>query len=99
MVAIRRLQSDPKAVAMALSKSIVRIAETRDEASFEIVFRHFAPRLKSYFLRLGADSSLAEEITQEALVLVWRNAAQFDPSKASASTWVFTIARNQSVDR
>ena len=99
MVAIRRLQSDPKAVAMALSKSIVRIAETRDEASFEIVFRHFAPRLKSYFLRLGADSSLAEEITQEALVLVWRNAAQFDPSKASASAWVFTIARNQSVDR
>ena len=99
MVAIRRLQSDPKAVATALAKSIVSIAATRDEASFEIVFRHFAPRLKSYFLRRGADSSLAEEITQDALVLVWRNAALYNPSKASASTWVFTIARNLSVDR
>jgi len=99
MVAIRQLQSDPKALGTALSELIVRIAQTRDEASFEVLFRHFAPRLKSYFLRLGADYSLAEEITQESLVLVWRNAAQFDSSKASASTWVFTIARNLSVDR
>lgn len=26
--------------------------------------------------------------------MVWRKAGQFDPAKASASTWVFTIARN-----
>jgi len=99
MVAIEQLRGDPKAMAAMLSDSIVRIARTRDEASFEVLFRHFAPRLKSYFLRQCSDHSLAEEITQEALVLVWRNAAQFDPSKASASTWIFTIARNLSVDR
>jgi RNA polymerase sigma-70 factor (ECF subfamily) len=99
MVAIEQLRGDPKAIAAMLSDSIVRIARTRDEVSFEVLFRYFAPRLKSYFLRQGSDHSLAEEITQEALVSVWRNAAQFDPSKASASTWIFTIARNLSIDQ
>lgn len=99
MVAIERLQSDPTAAAALLSESVVLVAQSRDEAAFEVIFRYFAPRLKSYFLRFGADASLAEEITQEALVLVWRNANQFDPLKASASTWIFTIARNLSIDR
>jgi RNA polymerase sigma-70 factor (ECF subfamily) len=49
-------------------------------------------------MRLGADASAAEEVTQEAMVQVWRNADQFDRSKASASTWIFTIARNLSID-
>ena len=30
---------------------------------------------------------------------VWRKASLFDPSKASASTWVYTIARNVRIDR
>ena len=31
-------------------------------------------------------------------MLVWRKASQFDPAKASASTWIFTIARNARID-
>ena len=29
---------------------------------------------------------------------VWRKASQFDPQKASASTWIFAIARNTRID-
>jgi RNA polymerase sigma-70 factor (ECF subfamily) len=99
MVAMNQLQSDPRAKAESLADCIVRIAVARDEAAFEVLFRHFAPRLKSYFTRLRADLPMAEELTQEALVSVWKNAGQFDPSKAAASTWIFTIARNLSIDR
>jgi RNA polymerase sigma-70 factor (ECF subfamily) len=99
MVAMKQLQSDPTATADSLAHCIGRIAAARDEAAFEVLFRHFAPRLKSYFMRLGADLPMAEEITQETLVSVWKNAAQFDLSKAAASTWIFTIARNLSIDR
>ena len=82
-----------------LSDCVLRIASRQDEAAFETLFRHFAPRLKSYFARLGGDPAMAEEITQEAMVAVWKNAGQFDPAKASAATWIFTIARNLGVDR
>jgi RNA polymerase sigma-70 factor, ECF subfamily len=98
MVALEELRGDEKSVAASLADCIARIAVSKDEASFEALFRYFAPRLKSYFMRLGADASAAEEVTQEAMVQVWRNADQFDRSKASASTWIFTIARNLSID-
>ena len=99
MVAKEILQGDPRPNASEFAKSISKIANDRDEAAFEVLFRYFAPRIKSYCLRLGADPSGAEEITQEAMVLIWRNAGKFDPSKASPSTWIFTIARNLTIDR
>ncbi|MGO3933864.1 sigma-70 family RNA polymerase sigma factor [Rhodopseudomonas pseudopalustris] len=90
---------DPRESAHDLSDCIVRIATDQDEAAFDTLFRHFAPRLKSYFTRRGGDPAMAEEITQETMVLLWKNAAQFDPSKASPATWIFTIARNLGIDR
>ena len=41
---------------------------------------------------------MAEEVMQETMFMVWRKAGQFDPSKGSASTWIFTIARNLRID-
>lgn len=74
------------------------IAERRDAGAFAQLFRHFAPRLKSYCMRGGADPAIAEEIAQDAMVAVWRRAATFDPARASVSTWIFTIARNRRID-
>jgi len=46
----------------------------------------------------GADPESAQEIAQEALIMVWRKAASFDRTKASAATWIYTIARNKRID-
>ncbi|WP_291859962.1 sigma-70 family RNA polymerase sigma factor [Bradyrhizobium sp.] len=99
MVAQGIRPGDPRSRAAEFAECIGQIANDRSETAFDVLFRHFAPRIKSYCMRLGADASGAEEITQEAMVSIWRNAAQFDPSRASASTWIFTIARNLSIDR
>lgn len=77
---------------------IVDIAATRSRESFASLFAHFAPRVKSYLMRLGARPYQAEELAQETLLTVWRKAVYFDPSRASASTWIFTIARNLRID-
>lgn len=84
--------------AARLSGFLVAVGRDRDRNAFASLFRHFAPRLKSYLLRQNSDPAAAEEAMQEAMVLVWRKAEQFDPSKASASTWIFTIARNARID-
>jgi RNA polymerase sigma-70 factor (ECF subfamily) len=81
-----------------LSECIVAVACSRDLAAFKTLFVHFAPRLKTYFLRLGASRWAAEDLAQETLRAVWRKAALFDPGKAGASTWIFTIARNLRLD-
>jgi RNA polymerase sigma-70 factor (ECF subfamily) len=77
---------------------ILAIARHRDRTAFAALFRHFAPRVKSYLLRSGLSAMQAEELAQETLLAVWRKAHSFDPARAAVSTWVFTIARNQRID-
>lgn len=75
-----------------------RVRDKRDKAAFLEIFEYFAPRLKSYLIRQGARADEAEELVQETMLTVWRRAESFDGAKASASTWIFTIARNKRVD-
>ena len=77
---------------------LVQVAAVRDRSAFAQLFAHFAPRVKAWLMRQGAPASQAEDLAQEALMTVWRKAALFDPAKASAGTWVFTIARNLRID-
>jgi RNA polymerase sigma factor (sigma-70 family) len=74
------------------------VASTADRPAFAALFRHFAPRIKGYLVRSGCAESMAEELTQETMVALWRRAASFDPSRARLSTWIFTIARNLRID-
>jgi len=78
---------------------LVRVGRDRDKVAFAALFEYFAPRIKSFLLRLGTDMSLCEEIAQEAMIMVWRRAETYNPSQSGASTWIFTIARNKRIDR
>jgi RNA polymerase sigma factor (sigma-70 family) len=77
---------------------IAAVAERHDRAAFVALFQAYAPRIKGYLIRLGG-GDIAEEMAQEAMLKVWRKAQLFDPAKASAGTWIFTIARNLYIDR
>ncbi len=77
---------------------IQAITLRQDRAAFSILFSHFAPRIKAWMMRSGASPAAAEEMAQETMLLVWRKAALFDPGRAGASTWIFTIARNLRID-
>jgi RNA polymerase sigma-70 factor (ECF subfamily) len=77
---------------------ILRVAQAADRQAFGELFAHFAPRVKSYLRRLGAPEIVAEDLAQETMLALWRKAALFDPARAGAATWVFTIARNLRID-
>jgi RNA polymerase sigma-70 factor (ECF subfamily) len=77
---------------------LVAIARDRDKAAFGLLFGRMGPRLKAYLLRSGIASSQADELVQEVMLMVWHRADTFDPARAMASTWIFTIARNKRID-
>ena len=77
---------------------IARIHSHKDKEAFARLFQHFAPRVKSFLIRSGADDSMAEECAQDVMVTLWHKAHLFDPARASAATWIFTIARNRKID-
>jgi RNA polymerase sigma factor (sigma-70 family) len=75
------------------------VAIASDRVAFAALFNHFAPRIKGYLARAGCTESIAEELTQDTMVALWRRAASFDPSRARLSTWIYTIARNLRIDQ
>jgi RNA polymerase sigma-70 factor (ECF subfamily) len=77
---------------------IAAIAQQQDQKAFAEVFRHFAPRVKAFLIKSGADVGLAEECMQDVMATLWHKAHLYDPSRASVATWIFTIARNRKID-
>jgi RNA polymerase sigma-70 factor (ECF subfamily) len=92
-------QSDAKAAAMRAAAWIAQVGESRDKAAFGNLYRQFAPKVKRYMMRQGADDATADDLAQDTMVQVWRKAALYNPDKAAASSWIFTIARNQRIDK
>lgn len=81
------------------SECLVLIGEKEDRAAFSRLFRHFAPLIKAFALSGSSlSASHADELVQEVMLKIWQKAAAFDPEKAAASTWVYTIARNCRTD-
>ncbi|MGB6345046.1 MAG: sigma factor, partial [Xanthobacteraceae bacterium] len=50
-------------------------------------------------IRCRPVAETAEDVAQETLVAIWRKAAQYDPARASAAAWIYTVARNLRIDR
>ena len=81
-----------------LNGLLIKVAVSQDKEAFKELFTHFAPRIKGFFQGQGSSSDKADEVVQEAMVNVWRKSHLFDPTKAKASTWIFTVARNARID-
>lgn len=77
---------------------LLDMAQNRNKDSFVQIFEHFAPRVKSFLMKGGTAEDVADELAQETMLTVWNKAGAYDPARASASTWIFTIARNKKID-
>lgn len=84
---------------MSDSDNLLQIANQKDQLAFQQLFQKYAPRVKSFMMRHGADANTAEELAQETLLAVWRKASLYSSERGSVPTWIFTIARNLRIDR
>ncbi len=75
---------------------LVRTAEG-DESAFRLLYDRLADRVFRYAFTLLHDRHLAEEVAQETMVIVWKQAATFE-GRSKVSTWVFGIARFRALD-
>lgn len=80
---------------------LVTVGKYRDQQAFSQLFDHFGPLIKGFSLsqsQQGLPDEAAEELVQEVMLKVWLKASHFDPHKAAASTWIFTMMRNCRID-
>ncbi|HEX9063636.1 MAG TPA: ECF RNA polymerase sigma factor SigK [Streptosporangiaceae bacterium] len=70
-----------------------------DQDAFAAAYDQAAPALYGTVLAVIRDPFLAEEVTQEVFLEIWRTAARYDQDRGSALAWMATIAHRRAVDR
>jgi RNA polymerase sigma-70 factor (ECF subfamily) len=74
------------------------IAADQDREAFALLFSRFAPRIKAHYARSLRSAAQSDDLVQDVMLSVWRNAQSYRPEVASVSTWIFRIARNRFID-
>jgi len=70
-----------------------------NEAAFSEFYDLTAKLVYGIVLKVVRDPSMAEEVTQETFVEIWRLAPRYEESRGSAKSWTATIAHRRAVDR
>ena len=66
--------------------------------AFEVVYDRHGTAAFSLAYRIAGDRAVAEDITQDAFMSIWRSRLRFDPDRGSARTWVLGIVHNRAID-
>lgn len=82
----------------AETRLLEQVRDGSDRTAFEKLFAIFTPRLLAWMRAQGTDIAAAESVVQEVMITAWTRAGLFDASKASARTWMYTLARNRLID-
>ena len=77
---------------------LVALVRKGDQRAYsELVARHL-PAIEVYAKRIVNDDILAQDIAQDAMVVLWQRSADFNPNKARLTTWLHRIAHNRCID-
>lgn len=77
---------------------LARIADG-DQAALGELYDRFSRPLFATVHRILNDQREAEDIVHDAFVAVWQKAADYNPERGSAFSWVMTLTRNRALDR
>jgi RNA polymerase sigma-70 factor, ECF subfamily len=77
---------------------LVRRIASGDERALSGLYDRYAGLVYGTGMRYLGDRETSEELVQDVFTSVWKNAAGFDPMRASFATWVYRITRNRATD-
>ena len=75
--------------------ALIRCIARRDREAFETLYYRYAPRLGRYAMRLLRQREAVDEVIDDVMLVVWQNAARFDPKVSRLSTWLFGITHHK----
>ena len=77
--------------------AVARVA-SGDAVALRELYDRYGKVVYSFAYRLTHDATLSEECVQDVFVALWRRAADFDPTRAKLTTWLFVVARNRAIE-
>jgi RNA polymerase sigma-70 factor (ECF subfamily) len=76
---------------------LMAVAQGDREAIGRLYDRHQGT-MYGLAVRITNDAGLAQDVVQEAMLGVWRNASRFDASRAKARTWMLALVHHRAID-
>jgi len=68
-----------------------------DRVVMKSIFEEFSGPLSSFVKNWLANPHDAADVVSEVMIEVWKNAARYE-GRAALKSWIFSIARNKSID-
>ena len=69
-----------------------------DVNSFRLLVERYQGPVIRMIRNITGDSHICEDIAQDVFFTVFKKLGTFDPDRSSFSTWLFTVARNKSIN-
>jgi len=82
----------------ATDERLVEALEVRDERALETLYDRHGDYVYSVCLRMVGDVQLAEDLSQEVFLRLWRRPDLFDVKRGRFLTWLLSVARNRAID-
>ncbi|MGW6685412.1 ECF RNA polymerase sigma factor SigK [Streptomyces sp. NPDC054961] len=70
-----------------------------DKNAFSVLYDAVANTVFGIVVKVVRDRAQSEEVAQEVMIDLWRQAARYHPAQGSVMSWVATIAHRRAVDR
>ena len=84
--------------ALSDEQLMTRLEGPEVEAALARLYDRYGRTVFGVGLKMLGDRSLAEELTQEVFLKVWRSSGTFDPARGGFSTWLFRVTRSVAFD-
>jgi RNA polymerase sigma-70 factor, ECF subfamily len=80
----------------ATDNELLERVQRRNRQAFTELYRRFQPRLLAYLNRMLASMAIADEIVDDVMFVVWKDAGKFR-GESAVSSWIFGIAYRQAM--
>ncbi len=84
--------------AQTLENQILQMMQNGDKQFLDLLYQEYGAIMYRITLSIVKTKEEAEDVLQDSLVKIWKNAQRFDASKAKLITWLVQIAKNTALD-
>ncbi len=77
---------------------LIAVGNSQDREAFNALFHRFSGKIFALGMKITRNDQLANDLVQEAMLIIWQKAPLYDLDKGSAQTWIFTLVRNRCFD-
>jgi RNA polymerase sigma-70 factor (ECF subfamily) len=88
----------PEKAERLADEELMPLIGEKDPAAFEVFYDRHGGAAYSLAYRIVGERAVAEDVTQEAFISIWRSGARFDQARGSVRSWMLSIVRNRAID-